>query len=95
VSVAGSSDLDTFSFELNVPTNFDPRDRVEFCICYETASQQFWDNNEGLNYGISSCDPQEEEAGTKGDVFSLDAYGKTDWATYSSWMSLDSSVPYW
>jgi len=95
ISVAGSSDIDTFSFEIKIPPNFDPQEKVEFCICYETASQQFWDNNDNMNYGVLSADLELEEHEKSGSVFSLDMFDKTDWATYSSWTSLDTGVPYW
>ena len=95
VPAAGASNTDTFSFEIKIPPNFNPHEKVEFCIRYETASQQFWDNNNGNNYGIVPNDWHEEDHKLSGNVFSIDAFEKNDWGKYSSWTSLDTSVPYW
>lgn len=95
ITVATVSNVDTFSFEIKIPPHFSPGEKVEFCICYETASQQFWDNNDGKNYGILLNDWQETEKSNSNNVFALDMFEKTNWGNFSSWSSLDTSVPYW
>jgi len=95
VSLTGTMDIDTFSFEIKIPPNFNPTDKVEFCICYEAASQQFWDNNDNQNYSVSANDVYSSREQEGSSIFSLDLFEKTDWGTYSSWNSLDTSVPYW
>lgn len=49
---AGGSDRDTFSFQVGLPEELRPHERVEFAICYKVDSQLYWDNNDGHNYGI-------------------------------------------
>ncbi|KAK2832325.1 hypothetical protein Q7C36_015787 [Tachysurus vachellii] len=51
--VPGSSDgeTDRFSFQLSLMPPFPPDGvRVEFCLCYESASRIFWANNGAMNY---------------------------------------------
>lgn len=49
-NVYGCQDTDTFAFVLELPAQVPPGNRVEFCICYKTPGQTFWDNNDGKNY---------------------------------------------
>lgn len=46
--------FDTFSFKITLPPS---SKRLEFCICYRADTQEFWDNNKGLNYTISKRSP--------------------------------------
>lgn len=39
--------FDTFSFKLTLP----PKERkLEFCICYKSGGEEFWDNNNNQNF---------------------------------------------
>lgn len=50
-----SEEFDTFQFNIKVPESFDPKkEKVMFCVRYETNNQEFWDNKDGENYVISS-----------------------------------------
>ncbi|XP_065360678.1 protein phosphatase 1 regulatory subunit 3B-B isoform X2 [Calliphora vicina] len=46
--------FDTFSFKITLPPS---SKRLEFCICFRADTQEFWDNNKGLNYTISKRSP--------------------------------------
>ncbi len=96
--------FDTFSFQISVPPNFDVHKKVQFCVCFEANGQQFWDNNNGENYGVVSADwkaqNEQSECVTKDSekeqgrtVFHLGP--DSEWGEYSSWNYTDSSVPYW
>lgn len=52
-SVYVCSDSDHFSFTLEIPSSVQPRHSIEFCVCYTTQGQSFWDNNKGKNYRIT------------------------------------------
>ncbi|KAJ8339121.1 hypothetical protein SKAU_G00359070 [Synaphobranchus kaupii] len=49
---AGCSDRDTFSFQLGLPEQLRPHERVEFAIYYEVDGHAYWDSNQDQNYGI-------------------------------------------
>lgn len=51
-NVYGCQDTDIFSFAVELPGYVAPNNQVEFCICYRTADQTFWDNNDGNNYRL-------------------------------------------
>ncbi|AWP14626.1 putative protein phosphatase 1 regulatory subunit 3C [Scophthalmus maximus] len=51
-NVYGCQDTDTFAFVLELPASVPPQNRVEFCVCFETQDQTFWDNNDGKNYAL-------------------------------------------
>lgn len=46
--------FDTFSFKITLPPS---SKRLEFCICFRTETQEYWDNNEGKNYTITKRSP--------------------------------------
>lgn len=48
------SDMDVFSFDLNLPQNIDPKERIEFCVSLRPGlgATPHWDNNRGLNYRV-------------------------------------------
>ncbi|XP_059214543.1 protein phosphatase 1 regulatory subunit 3B-like [Centropristis striata] len=43
---------DTFSFDVGLPEQLRPYERVEFAVCYEVDGHEYWDSNEGANYRI-------------------------------------------
>ncbi|KPP60689.1 protein phosphatase 1 regulatory subunit 3C-B-like [Scleropages formosus] len=50
----GAPDTDAFAFDVPLPRDLDPRERIEFCISYQPGgySTPLWDNNMGQNYSI-------------------------------------------
>ncbi|XP_018603727.1 protein phosphatase 1 regulatory subunit 3B isoform X2 [Scleropages formosus] len=46
------SDRDTFSFEVSLPEQVPPHERVEFAISYEIDGHTYWDSNQGKNYRL-------------------------------------------
>nr|XP_040035159.1 protein phosphatase 1 regulatory subunit 3C-B-like [Gasterosteus aculeatus aculeatus] len=49
-NIYSCQDTDTFAFVLELPVHIPPRSRVEFCICFKSQGETFWDNNDGKNY---------------------------------------------
>ncbi|KAM8860171.1 protein phosphatase 1, regulatory subunit 3Ca [Spinachia spinachia] len=49
-NIYSCQDSDTFAFVLELPVHIPPQNRVEFCICFKSQGQTFWDNNDGKNY---------------------------------------------
>ncbi|CAN9505003.1 unnamed protein product [Ophioblennius macclurei] len=50
----GASDVDVFTFDINVPPNIDPKERIEFCVSFRPAvgAMLYWDDNRGQNYRL-------------------------------------------
>uniref|UniRef100_A0A8D0DH64 CBM21 domain-containing protein n=1 Tax=Sander lucioperca TaxID=283035 RepID=A0A8D0DH64_SANLU len=48
----GGCDMDVFAFDLSLPKNLDPTERVEFCVSLTAGpgSTPHWDDNMGQNY---------------------------------------------
>lgn len=109
-NVYSCQDTDTFTFVLELPSHIQPHNRVEFCICYKTQGQSFWDNNDGNNYalkhvGLSGEDlsvpslPSDSKPCKLPDV-EYDQYGSPRMSSgmfpgWQSWGQVNSSVPYW
>ncbi|XP_006880393.1 PREDICTED: protein phosphatase 1 regulatory subunit 3C [Elephantulus edwardii] len=51
-NVYSSSDSDTFSFAIDLPSVIPTEEKIEFCVSYHANGQVYWDNNEGQNYRI-------------------------------------------
>lgn len=53
-------DYDTFRFQFDLPqhvnssmsNNNSPHNIIQFCVCYKTGNDEYWDNNFGVNYEI-------------------------------------------
>ena len=43
---------DIFEFEQDLGEKCDDVKTVQFCIRYNTSSEEFWDNNDGKNYSF-------------------------------------------
>ncbi|XP_047425990.1 protein phosphatase 1 regulatory subunit 3C-B [Mugil cephalus] len=48
------SDTDMYTFDLSLPQNIDPKERIEFCVSFRPGpgSTTHWDNNRGQNYRL-------------------------------------------
>ena len=58
-NVYSCPDTDTFSFDIPLPEAVgESFKRVEFCICYKTQDEIFWDNNHGNNYCLVPSEPE-------------------------------------
>lgn len=49
--------MDTFSFEIALPTTLIKDCKLEFAICYKVLGVEFWDNNSGDNYRVLCYSP--------------------------------------
>ncbi|XP_062622215.1 protein phosphatase 1 regulatory subunit 3B-like isoform X1 [Saccostrea cucullata] len=89
--------FDTFSFEFEVPTNFDQQKKMEFAVCYEADGKQYWDNNEGKNYKIFSADakPSEEEVKPLKPIDDISKLRNVEWTQFAPWNKVDTTLPYW
>lgn len=93
-----NSMFDTFSFEFEVPTNFDLQKKMEFAVCFEADGKQYWDNNDGKNYKIFSADVKasnhdQEPVKPVEDISKL--RNVDSWTQFASWNKVDTSLPYW
>lgn len=48
---------DTFKFTTNVPKTYNPKDSIEFCICFQAGIHSHWDNNDGENFKMICINP--------------------------------------
>ncbi|XP_029371941.1 protein phosphatase 1 regulatory subunit 3C-B [Echeneis naucrates] len=48
------SDMGLFAFDLSLPQNIDPKERIEFCVSFRSGpgATPHWDNNKGQNYRV-------------------------------------------
>ncbi|XP_032869640.1 protein phosphatase 1 regulatory subunit 3C-like [Amblyraja radiata] len=50
----GSTDTDTFCFQIPLPNHLQTREKIEFCVSFQCGQDTFWDNNNEENYRIPS-----------------------------------------
>ncbi|XP_022071362.1 protein phosphatase 1 regulatory subunit 3C-like [Acanthochromis polyacanthus] len=51
----GGFNMDVFSFDLSLPQNIDPQERMEFCVSFRPSpagTTAHWDDNRGQNYRV-------------------------------------------
>lgn len=50
----GASDIGVYAFDLNLPQNIDPKERIEFCVSFRPGpgAAPHWDDNRGQNYRV-------------------------------------------
>lgn len=95
-SNSNNSYYDTFSFQIDVPSDLSPRKSIQFAICFDSENVQFWDNNDGKNYEIT-CNHRSPKDKILGDSLSPGAFAldrKDSWSNYTGW-SDEHSDPYW
>uniref|UniRef100_A0A914E898 CBM21 domain-containing protein n=1 Tax=Acrobeloides nanus TaxID=290746 RepID=A0A914E898_9BILA len=70
---------DIFSFEIEIPTNNDKHNEIDFCLCYKANGLTFWDSNNGQNYQITrKLKPVQKPQLTKREAFMNRRNGKAD-----------------
>ncbi|XP_069563258.1 protein phosphatase 1 regulatory subunit 3C-B [Brachyistius frenatus] len=64
----GGSDIDVFTFDLSLPQNTDPKERIEFCLSFRPRPGRgpHWDDNRGQNYKV--CIEQDGSNANQGNV---------------------------
>lgn len=64
----GGSDTDVFAFDLSLPKNIDPKERVEFCVFFRPGpgATPHWDDNRGQNYRV--CVGKDGSNANQGDT---------------------------
>lgn len=93
------SDRDTFSFDVVLPQNLAPQERVEFAVCFECDGRTYWDSNKGQNYRIIRSDVHGRHCESNYSL-SLDQFGSPrcsygifpEWSSYSGF---DKQGPYY
>ncbi|KAK9891812.1 hypothetical protein WA026_016607 [Henosepilachna vigintioctopunctata] len=102
---------DTFTFNVNLPTN---SKRFEFCVCYKCNIGEYWDNNDNKNYLLlkrmqmmprsyssDSFLKSQEKTEEPKRINSFNTYlqaqhAKIDsWSEFASWTHLENTSPYW
>ncbi|XP_031148487.1 protein phosphatase 1 regulatory subunit 3C-B [Sander lucioperca] len=65
----GGCDMDVFAFDLSLPKNLDPTERVEFCVSLTAGpgSTPHWDDNMGQNYRV--CVEKDGSDGYQGNAY--------------------------
>lgn len=92
---------DTFTFKFDIPSTADVSKSVEFAVCYEADGTQYWDSNDGANYGIvweifketpKSCTLDNDNNNNSNSPF---IFGPTDLTDFACWHHVDTSTPYY
>ncbi|XP_020619098.1 protein phosphatase 1 regulatory subunit 3B-B-like [Orbicella faveolata] len=52
MSTCSDGKTDKFSFRITLPHDFKANRFMEFAICYRVWNQEFWDNNDRINYRV-------------------------------------------
>lgn len=94
-----STQIDTFSFEYDIPCDRLTSFPIMFAVCFQCESSEFWDNNGGKNYVISvkksqsKAKPQHLLRRDSIDYF----YETKNWTEFAAWkqIEVDCSLPYW
>ncbi|VDM40154.1 unnamed protein product [Toxocara canis] len=108
--LSSSKSYDTFSFDVEIPSNGNSPDAViEFCICFETGPaddeskrMRYWDSNGGKNYELKGPERTVHETREAAPIFGRqndldDAYlcDYDNWTKFASWKNLSTEGPYW
>ncbi|KAG8593836.1 hypothetical protein GDO81_000963 [Engystomops pustulosus] len=92
------SDRDTFSFDVVLPGDIRPQERIEFAVCFECNGNTYWDSNKGQNYRIIRSDFQSRHC--ESYSLSLDQFGSPRcsygiFPELSSYSGFDRQGPYY
>ncbi|XP_042250171.1 protein phosphatase 1 regulatory subunit 3C-B [Thunnus maccoyii] len=63
-----SSEMEIFAFDIILPKNIDPKERIEFCVSFRPGpgTTPHWDNNRGQNYRV--CMAKDGSNANQGDT---------------------------
>ncbi|KAJ7374728.1 Protein phosphatase 1 regulatory subunit 3E [Desmophyllum pertusum] len=61
MSSCSDGKTDKFSFRIAVSPEFEVNGYMEFAICYHASSQEFWDNNDRINYHVQCLEVLPEQ----------------------------------
>ncbi|CAB1343752.1 unnamed protein product [Coregonus sp. 'balchen'] len=98
---------DTFAFIFKLPSYVPPSNRVEFCICFKSKDQVFWDNNDGKNYilkpigwNVELKKPAEHKNSSKLLEMGCDQFGSPRSSSglfrgLQSWGRIENGANYW
>lgn len=85
----GGSHVDVFSFDLGLPQNIDPQERIEFRVSFrpgQAGSTVHWDDNRGQNYRV--CMEKDEPNASQGNSNrfypTLATYRPSSWPSHAS-----------
>ncbi|CDW56956.1 Protein phosphatase 1 regulatory subunit 3, partial [Trichuris trichiura] len=105
---SAGGDFDTFQFDIDLSSTDDEKcSKIEFCICYRTNGVEYWDNNDGKNFELSSeklrkgrsevRNSQAEATMAQSFPRSADAFllSCPNWTEFASWTHLTTDGPYW
>ncbi|KRY23224.1 Protein phosphatase 1 regulatory subunit 3B [Trichinella patagoniensis] len=100
--------FDTFLFDFEIPLDDDTRQRIEFCISYRVAGQQFWDNNDNANYELISDRLRKQRLVDRSHIGdepnrrwqtnggnALRPNSTSQWSEYLNWAHVSSPLHYW
>ncbi|XP_074547116.1 protein phosphatase 1 regulatory subunit 3C-B-like [Halichoeres trimaculatus] len=81
----GGSEVQYFAFDLNLPKNADPEERVEFCVYLRTGAgtATHWDDNNGQNYRVYvEKDRANANQGNANGYSTLSKYQPLSWPSH-------------
>ncbi|KAF0313996.1 Protein phosphatase 1 regulatory subunit 3C [Amphibalanus amphitrite] len=86
---AGATLYDRFKFELPLTST---TSRLDFCVCFRCPLGEFWDNNNGANYGVSRQKSAQAQQHGPRDIYRAQV---DNWSCFSSWGDEFGGGPYW
>lgn len=93
------SDRDTFSFDVVLPDELPPQERIEFAVCYDCDGKTYWDSNKGQNYRITRSDFRarhcESDYSPSQDQFGSPRCSYGIFPELSSYSGFDKQGPYY
>lgn len=89
-------EFDTFSFEVQFCESTESQ-KLEFCVCFRSNHNEYWDSNSGENYLISTSSDYKQRP-IRLDIIpnNTNKHPRTIFALDKSWlMATSPDVPYW
>ncbi|UYV60843.1 PPP1R3B [Cordylochernes scorpioides] len=90
--------FDTFSFEYKIPPEALKSKLIEFCVCFKTNNQEFWDNKNGENFKVHLHEkPGGRQPNSNANQKFLDIFHeevRSPWSEFAIWNDLITDRPY-